>query len=207
MEVICPDGRCADDRVPLPPQRVRILLISQAPPLRPPDSYFYFENTPNRLRNGLFEILRMVGYGIHSISDFGNAGFYLLPTVKCPSAKEGRNIQPRQEVIELCAEHYLKLEIEYIRPDCICLLGDVARRGFKWLCTLWGVPQHVVQEMEKPLSEVAGRVFNVRILDKDIIVVPTYLPFPRIGRDRFHKIRDHIRRLGRCADMQLDQDN
>lgn len=193
-EVRCPDDRCSDDRVPLP-RDVRLLFISEAPPLNT-HSYFYYENTPNRLRRGLFESLRRRVREINSIDDFFNAGFYLLPTVKCPSAKGGQNIRPRKGVVKLCAEHYLKRELEYIleyiRPDCICLLGRTALHGFRWLCTCWDVPEPDVQGMGENVSEVAGRVFNVRILDRNITVIPTYWPTERHGR--FNEIGNHIRR-------------
>ena len=183
--------RCQDVRVPTTePRNVKLLFVSEAPPLNT-HSYFYYENAPDRLRHRLFGILGEMGCEISSIKDFTDAGFYLLPTVKCPSVSEGRNAAPRGSVIKLCAEHHLKREIEYIRPDSICLLGRTALLGFLWLRTLWDVPEQDVQEVRRTVSEAAGKVLTVRILDKDITVIPSYWPTRR--HRRFHEIRDHIR--------------
>ncbi|MFV9677631.1 MAG: hypothetical protein ACNYVW_08280, partial [Methanosarcinales archaeon] len=93
-----------DERVPTSePKNVKLLFVSEAPPLNT-RYYFFYENSNDRLRNSVFELLRGdLGYEISTINDFIAAGFYLLPTVKCPSAKEGRNAAPTKSVIKLCA--------------------------------------------------------------------------------------------------------
>jgi uracil-DNA glycosylase family 4 len=188
----CNGIRCPDGRVPLTePRNVKLLFISEAPPLNT-HSYFYYEHVPDRLRHRLFGILGEIGYEIRSIKDFIDAGFYLLPTVKCPSAREGRNAAPRESVIKLCAAQHLKREIEYIRPDSICLLGRTALLGFLWLRTRWEVPEHAPHEVVKTVYEAAGKVLTVRILGKEVAVIPSYWPTRR--HRRYHEIHDHIRR-------------
>lgn len=190
-EVICPD-----DRIPVSePQDVKLLFISEAPPLNS-RYYFYNEKSSDRLRNSLFEILRTdLGYEISAISDFIAAGFYLLPTVKCPSAKNGRNAAPQGRVIKLCAECHLKREIEYIKPDGVCLLGRTALRGFLISRNLWGmrVEDSVEVDVGRTLSEAAGKVLEVKMGDKNIKLMISYYPTRR--HRRFHDISEHIRML------------
>ena len=186
--------RCPDDRIPASgPRHVKLLFVSEAPPLNT-RYYFYHENSNDRLRNSLFGLLRSdLGYEISSINDFIAAGFYLLPTVKCPSARNGRNAAPLGKVIKLCAERHLKREIEYIKPEGVCLLGRTALQGFLTLRNLWDVQTHDPREVGKTLSEAAGKVLEVKILDKNTKFIISYWPTKR--HRRFHEISEHIRRL------------
>ena len=186
--------KCPDDRIPTSePRHVKLLFVSEAPPLNT-RYYFYHENSNDRLRNSLFELLQCdLGYEISSINDFIAAGFYLLPTVKCPSARNGRNAAPLGKVIKLCAERHLKREIEYIKPEGVCLLGRTALQGFLILRNLWDVQTHDPREVGKTLSEAAGKVLEVKILDKRTKFIISYWPTKR--HRRFHEISEHIRRL------------
>ncbi len=188
-EVICPD-----ERVPISePRNVKLLFISEAPPLNS-HYYFYNENSNDRLRNSLFELLRTdLSYEISAISDFIAAGFYLLPTVKCPSARNGRNAAPHGKVIKLCAECHLKREIEHIKPEGVCLLGGTALRGFLVLRNLWDMQVQNPWEVGRTLSEAAGKMLEVKILDKGIKFIPSYWPTRR--HRKFHEISEHIRML------------
>ena len=186
--------KCPDDRIPTSePRHVKLLFVSEAPPLNT-RYYFYHENSNDRLRNSLFELLRSdLGYEISTINDFIAAGFYLLPTVKCPSARNGRNAAPLGKVIKLCAERHLKREIEYIKPEGVCLLGRTALQGFLILRNLWDVQTHDPREVGKTLSEAAGKVLEVKILDKRTKFMISYWPTKR--HRRFHEISEHIRML------------
>jgi len=175
-EVRCPDGRTPS----FEPRNVKLLFISEASPLNT-RYYFYYENSNDRLRNSLFEILRSMNYKISTIKDFIKAGFFLLPTVKCPSDKNGRNTAPRRKVIKLCAENHLRQEIECIKPEGICLLGRTALYGFLSL--------YNAQEKGGKLSEVAGKVLEA----DGIKFIPSYWPSKR--HRKFHEISKHIKRL------------
>jgi len=186
--------RCPDDRIPTSePQHVKLLFVSEAPPLNS-HYYFYNENSNDRLRNRLFELLQCdLDYEIRSINDFIAAVFYLLPTVKCPSARNGRNAAPPRKVIKLCAEQHLKREIEYITPDGVCLLGRTALQGFLTLRNLWSMQMQDSGEVGKTLSEAAGKVLEVKILDKNTKFMISYWPTKR--HRKFHEISEHIRTL------------
>ncbi len=188
--------RCPDERVPVSePRNVKLLFVSEAPPLNS-RYYFYNENSNDRLRNSLFEILRSdLGYEISSVRDFIAAGFFLLPTVKCPSVRNGRNAAPHRKVIKLCVECHLKREIEYIKPDGVCLLGRTALQGFLILRNLWGMRVQDSREVDvgRTLSEAAGKVLEVKNSDKNIKFMISYWPTRR--HRRFHEISEHIRML------------
>jgi len=186
--------KCPDDRIPTSePRYVKLLFVSEAPPLNT-RYYFYNENSNDRLRNSLFELLRSdLGYEISTINDFIAAGFYLLPTVKCPAARTGRNAAPAKSVITLCAEQHLKREIEYINPEGVCLLGRTALQGFLILRNLWDMQTHDHREVGKTLSEAAGKVLEVKILDKRTKFMISYWPTKR--HRKFHEISEHIRML------------
>lgn len=187
----CKGVRCPDGRIPTAePRNTKLLFISEAPPLNT-KSYFYYEDAPDRLRDRLFGILNELGYTISSIQDFIDAGFYLLPTVKCPSADNGRNVAPRECVIKRCAAAHLKREIEYIKPASLCLLGRTALLGFLYLHTsFWAGPEQSAQGVGKKVSEAAGTLVPVRILGKDLVVIPSYWPTRR--HRRYHEIYHHI---------------
>lgn len=186
--------RCPDERVPVSePRNAKLLFVSEAPPLNS-RYYFYNENSNDRLRNSLFKILRTdMGYGISSVRDFIGAGFYLLPTVKCPSTRNGRNAAPGGRVIKLCAECHLKREIEHIKPEGVCLLGRTALQVFFILRNLWDVQLQNPREVGRTLSEAAGKVLEVKIGDKNTKFMSSYYPTRR--HRRFHEISEHIRML------------
>jgi len=183
-----------DERVPTSePKNVKLLFVSEAPPLNT-RYYFFYENSNDRLRNSVFELLRGdLGYEISTINDFIAAGFYLLPTVKCPSAKEGRNTAPTKSVIKHCAVQHLKREIEHINPDGICLLGRTALQGFLILYESWGAEVQNSGEVGRTLSEAAGKVLEMRVNAKKIKVVISYWPTKR--HRKFHEISKHIKIL------------
>jgi len=187
--------RCPDVRVPsVEPRNVKLLFISEAPPLNT-QFYFYNENSNDRLRNRLFGILRDVGYEISTIKDFDDAGFFLLPTVKCPSARDGCNTAPRGRVIKLCAAEHLKRELACIKPDGICLLGRTALQGLSCLRDLRAVQVHDSVDLSgTTVSKVAGSVLEVEISGKaDITLIPSYWPTQR--HRKYHEIGEHIKLL------------
>ena len=186
--------RCPDDRIPTSePRNAKFLFISEAPPLNR-RYYFYHENTNDRLRNNLFELLRSdFGYEINTIKDFVAEGFFLLPTVKCPSARNGRNTAPPGKVIKLCAEQHLKREIEYIKPESVCLLGLTALHGFLTLRNGLDIRVQGSMDIGRTLSEAAGKVLEAKILDTNAKFIISYWPTKR--HRKFHQISEHIRML------------
>ncbi len=167
---------------PFEPEDVEILFISEAPPLRA-ESYFYFEEREDKLRRNLFGVLGMAGFEVRDLRDFLSLGFFLLPTVKCPSQRRGRNAPPRRSVIRRCAERFLFREVEFIKPSGICLLGRTAHYGFKLYLERRGLKA----------SLELGRIFEVEIGGKKAKVVPSLWPAPR--HRRLGEIALHIKGL------------
>ena len=193
----CLNGvKCPDARVPtIEPRAVKLLFISEAPPLNS-KSYFFNERANDRLRERLFGILRDdVGSPIETLADFVAAGFYLLPTVKCPSAREAHNTAPGGRVIQLCADAHLSRELTYIKPAGICLLGRTALQGFLALCKHGHVRMQSASKLGSKVSEVAGTLLAAELIgaNQTVMVIPSYWPTRR--HRKYHEIGEHIKLL------------
>jgi uracil-DNA glycosylase len=193
--------QCPDVRVPtIKPRAVKLLFISEAPPLNS-QSYFFNERANDRLRERLFGILRDdVEVPVETLADFVAAGFYLLPTVKCPSAREAHNTAPGGSVIPLCAGAHLSRELTYIKPAGICLLGRTALRGFLALCEQGHVRAQDALKLSRNVSEVAGTVFAAELAKANhtVMVIPSYWPTRR--HRKYHEIGEHIKLLMAAID-------
>ena len=92
-------------------------------------SYFWDEDVRDNLRDGLFDVLQeATGVKFESVRQFWEAGYYLVPGVKCPSQKAGKDQPPAQIAIRNCASH-LKGEIELSGADRILALGRIPVRS------------------------------------------------------------------------------
>ncbi|MGC9443830.1 MAG: uracil-DNA glycosylase family protein [Candidatus Methanospirareceae archaeon] len=194
---LCLSGvQCPDARVPtIEPRAIKLLFISEAPPLNS-QSYFFNERSNDRLRTRLFGILRDdVGLPIETISDFVAAGFYLLPTVKCPSAREAHNTAPGGRVIQLCADTHLSRELTYIKPVGICLLGRTALQVFLALCEQGHVRVQSTSKLSSNVSDLAGTMVTAEFLGANhtVMVIPSYWPTKR--HRKYHEIGEHIKQL------------
>ncbi|HDS45674.1 MAG TPA: hypothetical protein ENN68_06240 [Methanomicrobia archaeon] len=194
--------QCPDARVPaIEPRAVKLLFISEAPPLNS-QSYFFNERANDRLRERLFGILRNdVGLPIETLSDLVAAGFYLLPTVKCPSAREAHNTAPRGSVIQCCADAHLSRELTYIKPAGICLLGRTALQGFLALSEQGYVRTQGTSKLSGNVSEVAGMLLATKLVrvNHTVMVIPSYWPTRR--HRKYHEIGEHIKRLMAAIDF------
>ncbi|MBN1455069.1 MAG: hypothetical protein JW945_02295 [Methanomicrobia archaeon] len=191
-----------DARVPvIEPRAVKLLFISEAPPLNS-QSYFFNERANDRLRERLFGILRDdVGSPIETLADFVAAGFYLIPTVKCPSMREMHNTAPGGSVIQLCADAHLSRELTYIKPAGICLLGRTALRGFLALCEQGHVHMQDASKLTRNVSDVAGTLFGAELakINHSVMVIPSYWPTRR--HRKYHTIGEHIKLLMAAIDF------
>jgi len=159
------------------PTNVKVLFISEAPPAS--GAYFYDETRADGLREKLFRSLRETGLEVQTLRDFLDYGFFLVPTVKCPSGKPSpdgasvNNDNPKPSAIRLCVGLHLRREIAFIRPQRIVLLGGVALRGCSRI--LLGLETKSVEESrrESPITTHLGALA--------FEVYPTYWPTPRHG--------------------------
>lgn len=172
-EVLCKRAK----KHPVEPSNVKILFISEAPPAS--GAYFYDETRPDGLRDKLFLRLNEIGVKVETIQDFLDHGFFLVPTVKCPSGKpkpDGRsmnNKNPRSSVIRLCVERHLAREIEFMKPQLIILLGGVTLMGCSRI--LSGLHRESV-ELAREKSPIIAQLRKLAFE-----IYPTYWPTQRHG--------------------------
>jgi len=109
------------------PGKIRIVMISEVPPLDPKD-YFYSSGNPFYIETTK-QAFSDAGYPINSINDILNLGLYITTAVKC--AKTGSSISI--DIIKECSfilEEELKL---FPNAKAYILLGDVAIKSFNYI--------------------------------------------------------------------------
>ncbi len=128
--------RCCDERCvpylkvpvgpkrhpPYPPQQsTRLFFVSVAPPYG--GSYFWDETRQDDVREGLFlAIAEASGQRFASVPEFLDAGYFLVPGVKCPSEKDGNDHKPSIKAIKNCTSH-LSVELEICRAERLLAFG------------------------------------------------------------------------------------
>ncbi len=110
-----------------PETKITNLFVAEAPPPKEPKYFYNTEIPPGGLRRGLFKQLGINDLTSKGIEVFSENNF-LTDTIKCRLNK-GELGQVPDEIINNCAERFLREEIEYIRPKHIVVLGDTARKG------------------------------------------------------------------------------
>ena len=118
--------------------RARAMLVGEAPGEAEDASGRPFVGRAGRF---LDELLAEVG--------LERAALYLTSSVKC---RPPDNREPRQDELQTCTEHWLRLQIERVDPGIIVLLGRVAIRA------LLGEKRPLV-EVHGLVVERAGRRF------------------------------------------------
>ena len=78
-----------------------------------------------------------------------------------------KNRDPQKEEIKVCV-HYLERQVELINPTVICSLG---RYAMEFLMEKFGL-----KDLIEPISKIHGKVFEVKILSKNIKIIPFYHP-------------------------------
>ncbi len=87
---------------------------------------------------------------------------YITNVVKC---RPPNNREPREEEIEACRP-FLESQILLLKPRIIVTLGNVAGR---WIFAHAG-------RSWPGVTKARGKVYNFRILDLDVVVIPTIHP-------------------------------
>jgi uracil-DNA glycosylase len=126
----CTDIASARYTVPdidIDPLRVRIFMISEAPPLREGD-YFYDPDNPFFLQTTV-QAFSQAGAPVSSVSDIVALGIYITTAVKCGKIKYSVSAK----TIKTCSE-LLEQEISLF-PDiaAFLLMGDVAIKAFNYI--------------------------------------------------------------------------
>jgi len=117
---------------------VRVLFVGVAPP---ETGRHFYTDPDDKLRRGLFDVLRQLGRPCRDVLDFIERQFFLIHTAKC--AIRGTT-KPNLRVSKLCASTHLCKEIECLAPDGVCFLSKNV--GFPVSADLlcrWGVAHPV----------------------------------------------------------------
>jgi uracil-DNA glycosylase len=124
--------RLPDPRDILDFGRRRVLFISEAPPGGVNRTFFYNGMMSDRLRDYLFEAIRLSGLKVANLKDFNDLNCYLLPSFPFPCGQNsngdsnGENAHPSPAMVEHAATEHTRLAVEYIDPTSIVLLGERA---------------------------------------------------------------------------------
>ena len=127
--VKCPDFPCSDVNkdcyvvpdVEVEPDKVRSIMISEAPPENR-DDYFYAQGNPFYMQTTV-QAFNDAGFKVSSMEDVLNLGVYVTTAIKC--AKTAYAIAP--ETIENCSLRILEKEIAlFPRIKTVLLMGDTA---------------------------------------------------------------------------------
>ena len=111
----------------LDPQAIKILLISEAAPVKASD-YYYAPGDPLFQQTTVLAF-RDAGVNVSSVSDILKVGVYLTTAVKC--GKTGYGI--KAQTIKECS-YLLEKEIEiFPKTKAILLMGDVAIKAFNYI--------------------------------------------------------------------------
>jgi len=133
--VKCDDFSCLDvnkegyviPNVETEPERITILMISEAPPEDPSD-YFCTTNDSFYLQTTV-QAFNDAGLHVSSITDILDLGVYITTTVKC--VKTGYSISP--ETIEKCSK-ILEREIAlFPNVKAFLLMGDTAIKAMNYM--------------------------------------------------------------------------
>ncbi|WP_440948384.1 uracil-DNA glycosylase family protein [Methanosarcina sp. T3] len=126
----CPDINTGGYLVPaveVDPEKVKVVMISEAPPENPLD-YFYASGEPFYLKTTL-QAFNDAGIPVNSIQEILDRGFYLTTAVKCAKTRYGISA----ETVKNCS---LMLEKElslFPNVEVYMLMGDVAIKAFNYI--------------------------------------------------------------------------
>ncbi len=161
----CQDVRHEGYAVPsidISPERVKMVLISEAAPQQPED-YYYAPGLPLFMETTL-QACHDAGVGVASLQDLLARGVYLTTAVKC--AKTGYAIP--KDTVKRCAAILTRELALFPKVRAILLMGDVAIQAMNEVARLTGEPRVIP----------AGATYKIRggtYLFQGRRVFPSYL--------------------------------
>lgn len=159
-----------------PPNPTRLLFVGVAPPWG--GDYFWDESKSDRVRRRLFTALEQAtGERFSNVRAFWEAGYFIVPGVKCPSEGCDKDHLPHPKAIANCAVH-LRAELSACRPQRILALGACAMRS---------VAESLELQIPRQVNEFRKRIWLANLVDIQVPVCGTYF----VGNDR-HKGFSHI---------------
>jgi len=132
----CPDFPCLDINrsryvipdVEIDPEKIRAIMISEAPPQEASD-YFYAQKNPVYMQTTV-QAFKDAGFNVSSMKDVLDLGVYITTAIKC--AKTTYAIAP--ETIDNCSLRILEKEIDlFPEAKIILLMGDTAIKAMNYI--------------------------------------------------------------------------
>ena len=132
----CADFPCQDvnkkcyiiPNIEIEPDKIRTLMISEAPPENPSD-YFYAAENPFYLQTTV-QAFNDAGFKVASIEDVLSLGVYITTAIKC--GKTAYAISPK--TMDNCSVRILEKEIDlFPKAKSILLMGDPAIRAMNYI--------------------------------------------------------------------------
>lgn len=131
----CKDFPCSDinkngylmPAVELDPEKVKIIMISEAPPENPAD-YFYASGNPFYLKTTI-QAFNDAGIPVNSIQEILDLGFYLTTAIKCTKMQYGVSAQ----TVKNCSAVLEKELAVFPNIEVYMLMGDVAIKAFNYI--------------------------------------------------------------------------
>ena len=106
------------------PVKIKIVMISEVPPLKPSDDFYSKSKEPDYLRSTL-GLFGKAGIAVQSMQDILNLGIYITTAVKSPKTEYTVSTEMIRAHIPL-----LQAEIDlFPNLKCLMLMGDVAKKA------------------------------------------------------------------------------
>ena len=166
----CTDFPCLDvnkdcyivPNMEIEPDRIRIIMISEAPPQDSSD-YFYAQNNPFYMKTTA-QAFRDAGLDVSSMVDVLNLGVYVTTAIKC--GKTGYSISSK--TVENCSS-ILETEMDlFSNVRAILLMGDTAIKAMNYMAKR-NIGKRVIP---------SGSTYKIRrnkYFYKQVRVFPSYL--------------------------------
>lgn len=113
--------------VELDPEKVKVIMISEAPPENPSD-YFYAPGSPFYLRTTI-QAFNDAGVPVSSIQEILDLGFYLTTAIKCTKKQYGVSAR----TVKNCSAVLEKELAVFPNIEVYMLMGDVAIKAFNYI--------------------------------------------------------------------------
>jgi uracil-DNA glycosylase len=153
---------CAIPGIDVQPERVRIVMISEAAPARASD--YYYAGGDSLFEKTTQQAFRDAGANVSSFQDILGLGVYLTTAVKCGKTAYGIETKTVKQC-SLILEKELSL---FPNAQVLMLMGDVAIKALNEIARCHGAPRVIP----------AGSTYKIRSAEhrfKGVRVFPSYL--------------------------------
>jgi len=133
--------------------QAKIIFVGEAPGLQEAKTGRPFCGTAGKI---LDELLESIGLKREEV--------YICNILKC---RPPGNRNPQKEEIEACVP-YLERQIEIIKPEVICSLGNYS--------TAFIMKKYGLKDQIQGISKIRGKIFQSKSLFENIEIIPLYHP-------------------------------